>query len=341
MTILFFSTKEFEKPYLTAANSKGFTIKMISEALNEQSASLADGYDAISIFSGDDASAPVLEKLHQMGVKHITIRAAGYDNTDIQKATALRMDVANVPDYSPHAIAEHTIAMMLALDRKLILADKRVKQYDFRVDDLAGFNLHKKTVGIIGMGKIGGVVAKILHGFGCHILAYDLVHNEELAKKYDINYCSIDTLCENASIITLHTPLNENTKHLMNDSLIKKMKKGVMLINTARGAVVDTVAIIHHLQNGHIGFYGMDVYDKEKGLFFYDHSHAPVKDEQLQVLMSMPNVLITPHQAFATKEAFTNIATATFYNLQQWEMNENSSNELTEKHTLKIETTPI
>ena len=337
MKILFFSSKDFEQPYILNENENRHIVEMSHEALSAETAHLAKEYEAISIFTSDDASTAVIEKLYANGIKYIAVRAAGYDNVDIQKANELGIKVANVPEYSPHAIAEYTVAMILALNRKLMLADKQVHQNNFTIENLVGFNLSNKRVGIIGTGKIGSVVAKILHGFGCNIIAYDIEPNHDIKIRYGITYTDLETLCSTADIITIHTPLNEQTKYLINNNLIKTMKKGVMLINTARGAVVNTTDIIENLKNDNIGYYGMDVYEKEKGVFFYDYSNKQLQDEQLQQLMAMPNVLITPHQAFATKEALQNIAATTIHNLSCWDSDEVSENELPSKPVIKQE----
>ncbi len=328
MNTLFFSTKDFEQPYLVAASAGNAKIKFVKEALGLQTASLTAGYTAISIFTGDDASAEVLVQLHALGVKFIAIRAAGHDNVDLQKADQLNIVVANVPDYSPYAVAEHAMALILALNRKLILSNQQVQQQNFTTGNLIGFDLNGKTAGIIGTGKTGAVLVKILHGFGCTILGCDVQQDHTLAEKYNLVYTDLSTLCSSADIISLHIPLTAHTKYLINKEMVERMRPGTMLINTSRGACVDTTAIIHGLENGQIGYYGADVYEKERGLFFYNHSGKPLQDEVLSRLCALPNVLITPHQAFATREALTNIATTTFYNITCWEKQFTSKYEL-------------
>jgi D-lactate dehydrogenase len=329
MRIIFYSTKDFEKPYLEQKNIKDFELNFTQQSLSLETVSLAEDYDAISIFANDDASAPVISALQKLGVKYIAIRAAGYDNIDITAANEAEITVANVPDYSPHAIAEHTVLMMLALDRRLIQSDSQVKKQDFTLNKLIGFDLNKKKVGIIGTGKIGGLVAKILHGFGCIILAYDTVQDQHLMNKYDVHYVGLNTLCSMSDIITIHLPLKKETKHLINGSLLKQTKRGVMLINTARGGIVKTEDVLTALEDGCVGYFGMDVYEKEKDLFFYDHSDKKINDPVLLRLMQMPNVLITPHQAFATGDALSNIASTTFASLNSWAINDISDHELT------------
>ncbi len=329
MKSIIFNTKDFERPYLLKANKLHHEITLEEKPLHEHTVSLAAGYDAVVVFTGDDVSATVLKCLHDYGIKYIAVRAVGYDNVDIKTAGELHIKCANVPEYSPYAIAEHAVALMLCLNRKLILADQQIHQQNFTVGKLVGFDLHNKTVGIIGTGRTGSIAAKILHGFGCNLIAFDLDKNEALTKKYNLRYVDLDTLCRSSDIITIHTPLNAGTRYLIDKEKLRLMKKGVMLINTARGAIIHTEDVMEALHDGTIGFLGLDVYEKEKGIFFYDHSANKITDELLLKLMSYPNVIITPHQAFATQEALTNIADTTFYNLDQWSQQLPSENELT------------
>jgi D-lactate dehydrogenase len=270
----------------------------------------------------------VLEALHGLGVRYIAIRAAGYDNVGMERAGQLGMKVANVPAYSPNAIAEHAVALMLALNRKLILADRQVHAYNFTVGGLMGFDMHGKTVGIIGTGKIGRVTARILHGFGCRLLGHDIKENASMKEDCQLRYVGLEELYASSDIITLHTPLNPQTAGLINSGSIAKMKPGVMLINTSRGGLVKTTEVIDALARGHISAFGADVYEAERGLFFFDHSAAGLKDPVLKKLLDMPNVLVTPHQAFATHEAMTNIADTSFSNIDCWAHGEASPNEL-------------
>jgi D-lactate dehydrogenase len=329
MKTLFYSTKDFEQPYLEAANAGKEDVVFIKEALSLQTADKAKDFEIISIFTGDDASAGVLEALYKNGVKFIAVRGTGYDNLDLQKADDLGITAANVPEYSPYAIAEHAAALLLALNRKLITGDKRVKEQNFTADNLVGFDLHGKTIGIIGVGRIGSVFAKIMHGFGCRLLGYDIREDKDLKEKYRLEYVDLPTLCREATIISIHTGLTSRTKYMMNKKLIGLMQRGVMLINTGRGGCVNTADIIEGLENGHIGCYGADVYENERGIFSYDFSGKELKDDMLKKLLGMPNVLITPHRAFATEEALTNIAAATFYTIDCWKKNLHAKNELT------------
>jgi D-lactate dehydrogenase len=329
MKILFYSTKDFEQSYLETSNFRKEEIVFIKEALSLQTADKAKSFDAVSIFTGDDASSTVLEALHKNGVRFIAIRAAGYDNVDIKTATKLGISVANVPEFSPYTIAEHAAALILALNRKIITADKQVHQQNFTTSNLVGFDLNRKTVGIIGVGKIGSAFAKIMHGFGCRLLGYDIKENRELKDKYGLEYVDLPALCREANIISIHTCLTPGTRYMINRKLIGLMQRGVMLINTSRGGCVNTQDVIDGLENGHIGYYGADVYENERGIFFYDHTGKELSDLMLKKLLSLPNVLITPHQAFATQEALLNIATATFDNIDCWKKNQRSGKELT------------
>lgn len=328
MKILFYSYKDFESPYIGAANNSRYEIVSTPESLSLATVEKAKGFDIISVFTGDDVSAPVINALYKNGTRFIATRAAGYDNIDIERAKDLGIKVANVPEYSPYAIAEHALALMLALNRKLIPANKQVHEQNFTIANLVGFDLHKKTIGIIGTGKIGGTLAKILSGFGCNLIGHDIYEDAGLVYKYRLQYKTLDDLCRQSDIISIHTCLTPQTKHLVNSTLIRQMKKGVMLINTSRGGCVNTEDVINHLESGHIGYYGADVYEKERGIFFNNRSGEELNDNMLKKLLSMPDVLITPHQAFATKEALTNIAETTFHNIGCWVNNHPSPNEL-------------
>ncbi len=314
--IAIYSTHPFEKPHLFEANKNQFELLFIDKALTVATVALSAGCCGIAVFTSDDASAKVLELLKEQGIQFIAARSAGYDHIDINKATELGIKVANVPAYSPNAIAEHAVALMLALDRHLVQSDRKIKKNDFSIDELKGFNLQGKTAGIIGTGKIGAVVCKILNGFGCKLLGYDIKEDEALVKDYGLKYVSMDTLCMQSDIITMHTPLNESTTYMIDAGIISMMKEGVMIINTSRGKLVNTREVINALHSGKIGYLGIDVYENEKGLFFHDHSQKGIKDEMLQTLINMDNVIITAHHAFLTKEALKNIADTTLTNIE-------------------------
>ncbi|WP_439152276.1 2-hydroxyacid dehydrogenase [Winogradskyella sp.] len=330
MKVLVYSAREFEIPYLESANSHKHKLTFLKEALSSKTAIKAVGYDAISIFSADEACFLTIEKLKDFGVKYITLRSVGYDNVNLRAALRLGIKVANVPAYSPFAIAEHAVALLLALNRKLIESNRRVSQFNFNLNQLVGFDLNEKTIGIIGTGRIGAVMSKIMHGFGCELLGYDIETNYELVNKYNMTYNSLANLCAESDIISIHVPLNEDTHHLINEDLISEMKDGVVIINTARGAVLNTNHIIDGLKSRKIGALGIDVYENEKGVFFKDYSlDVPIDDNMIIKLNALPNVLITGHHAFLTEEALTNIAETTIYNLNCWEQRINSENELT------------
>jgi len=328
MKVFVYSIHEFDKPFLEIAAKGKHHLMFTEQPLNEDTAIMAKGCDAVAIFTSDSASTKVLDKLHELGIKHIALRSVGFDHVDLKKAKELGMKVGNVPEYSPNAIAEHAITMILALNRKIISANRQVRDYNFKINNLIGFDLNKKTVGIIGTGKIGAVTAKILHGFGCKILAYDIEQNEYLKKYLNVEYVDLNTLCQQSDIITIHCPLNEQTRYLINKINIALMKDGVMLINTARGAVIKTEDVIEGLKTNKIGSLGIDVYEKEKGLFFEDHSNSIMKDVMFTQLLSFKNVLITGHQAFLTNEALQGIADTTIFNLDSWQADGVSKNDL-------------
>ncbi|RUA10298.1 MAG: 2-hydroxyacid dehydrogenase [Flavobacteriia bacterium] len=328
MKVLVYSTKDFEKDNLKKANGKKHTLTFVPEALDADTAVLAAGYDAISIFSNDDASLVVLETLKDMGVKYITLRSTGYNNVSIKSAKRIGLKVAYAPEYSPNAIAEHTVALVLALNRKLVQADAQVKQYNFSMDNLVGFDLNGKTVGILGTGKIGSILVRIFHAFGCKLMATDLTKNQYLESHYDLKYLPLEEMCKKADIISINVPLTYETHHLFRNSLFKLMKKGTILVNTARGGIVKTEDLISNIKNGHLGGYATDVYENERGIFFQDHSKKGIEDEQLKELISLPHALLTPHQAFATKEALLRIAQTTISNLDCWEEGRGCKNEL-------------
>lgn len=327
MKVLVYSTHKFERKYLEES-IRNHTLRLLETRLTLETASLAQGSQAVSIFVNDDASAPVLQKLSEAGVKYLALRSAGFNHVDLNETARLGMRVGRVPEYSPAAIAEHTIALMLALNRKLIRAHSRVRDLNFSLDGLTGFDMSGKTAGIIGTGKIGRVVARILSGFNCRILAFDPHQNEDLKIKYKVQYTDCMNLCEQSDIITLHLPLTKESRYIINKDCIDRMKHGVMLINTSRGGLVNTKEVIKALKTGRIGFFGMDVYEEEDGLFFEDHSDDILQDDVIARLMTFQNVIITSHQAFLTHEALIKIADTTRYNLDCWEKGVPSENEI-------------
>lgn len=328
MKVLIYSARDYEIPFLEKANGGRHQVTYLKEALDVDTAFKSVGYKAVSIFSGDDASSIVLEILRDLGVKYITLRSTGHNNVQLKTAKKYKLKVANVPNYSPNAIAEHAVALLLALNRKIIVADKQVHSLNFLQDGLMGFDLFGKTVGIIGTGKIGSAFCRIMHGFGCNILAHDLVEDSHLKESYGVDYIDLNSLCTNSDIISLHVPLTKKTYDMINETNLALMKPNALLINTARGAVVHTNALISAIENHKIAGYGTDVYEREKGIFFRDNSKKGIKDKRLKKLLSLPNVLMTPHQAFMTTEAINNIAQTTFENIDAWEEGEPCENQL-------------
>ncbi len=328
MKVAVFNIHNFEKEYLIKANGNQHNLKLLDTYLTIDTVAMAKGCAAISIFTADDASEKVLDKLKALGVKFVVLRSAGYNNVDIPHAKKLGIRVARVPEYSPYAVAEFAVAVMLSLNRKLTKTHNRIREMNYSLDGLVGFDMHGKTVGIVGTGKIGQVVAKILHGFGCRLLAYDPVENVDLIKQYGIAYTDFDTLCRKSDIITLHAPLTKETHHMINKKRIAIMRKGVMLINAGRGGLVHTQDVINGLKSKQIGYFGMDVYEEENGLFFEDHSEDILEDDILARLMTFNNVFISSHQAFLTGTALQNIAMTTIENLGCFEKGEICENEI-------------
>lgn len=323
-----FDAHGFERPFLLAENAGRHDLKLISNRLDLTTAPLAQNCEAVALFANDDGSAPILNELYRLGVRYCALRSAGYNHVDLRRARELGIRVANVPEYSPYAVAEHTVALMLALNRKLTRAHARIHELNFSLDGLVGFDMHEKTVGIIGLGRIGAVVAKIMHGFGCRLLGHDLKPDQDLTKEYGLDYVSLEELCGKSDIITLHVPLSPDTHYLINADRLAAMKQGVMLINTGRGGLVDTRAVIQALKSGKVGYLGIDVYEEERGLFFEDHSGDILRDDTIARLMTFNNVFITSHQAFLTDTALKNIAKATIHHLDQWAAGNESEHEL-------------
>ncbi len=329
MRTLVYSAKDFEIPYLNNASQDSIhSLDFIEDRLTTHTAMKAIGYDAISIFSADDASANVLEKLKDFGVQYITLRSAGYDNVNLNKAKKLNIKVANAPDYSPNAIAEHAIALLLAINRKITIANKQVQEYNFTLSNLVGMDLKRKTIGIIGTGRIGSVIAKILHGFDTQIVATDIDLNKNLIHNYGVRYTTIKELCSQCDVILLSIPLNTSTYQLIDKEMLNCMKPNTYIINISRGAVVHTKSILEALDSNRLAGYATDVYEKESGVFFYNRSSDIPEDHLLESLLKHPKVLLTPHQAFATQEALSNIAATTIENLTAWQRDEHPKNRL-------------
>lgn len=328
MKITVFSSHKFEVAALeNAAAEYGLSLNHLPVLLSMDTVALAKDAEVICVFVNDTVSDEVLTKLSEFGVKAILLRSAGFNHVDLKKAKELGLFVANVPEYSPYAVAEHTVALMMALNRKLIRAHSRVSEGNFTLDGLTGFDFHGKIVGLVGVGKIGKKVANIMLGMGCEVIAADPVVNPSF-EQIGIRYVTFEELCSQSDIISLHAPLTSTNKHLINDESVKQMKDGVMIINTSRGALVDTKAVIRGLKTRKIGYLGLDVYEEEKGLFFEDHSDEILQDDDIARLMTFPNVLITSHQAFLTHTALKNIADTTFQNLACFVNNKSCPNQL-------------
>lgn len=315
MRIAFFDTHNFERSFFERANQGlAHEIVFLATRLDSKTAALAKGCDAVCCFVNDHVDAQVLSILHDLGVRIVALRCAGYNQVDLKAARDRGLPVVRVPEYSPHAVAEHAVALVLALNRKIHRAHARVREGNFALDGLVGFDLFGKCVGIVGTGRIGAVAARIFLGFGCRVLAHDAVVDADLAA-CGIEYCPLNELYAQADIISLHVPLNPQTRHMIDPAAIERMKPGVMLINTGRGALIDSRALIDGLKKGRIGHAGLDVYEEEEGVFFEDLSAQVLQDDVLARLLTFPNVVVTSHQAFLTQEALGNIAQTTLQNL--------------------------
>ncbi len=315
MQIAVYSSKTYERPFLDRANAEAaHHLVYLDARLSATTAELARGLPAVSIFVGDDASAPVLRVLHAGGTRLLALRSAGFNHVDVGEAERLGITIARVPAYSPYAVAEHAVGLMLALNRKFHRAYARVREQNFALDGLMGFDMHGKTAGVIGTGKIGEAVCSILRGFGCRILVSDPVRNPA-CEAMGAQYVPLAELYGACDIITLHCPLTPATKHLVNEAALAAMRPGVMLINTSRGAVIDTRALIAALKRGHLGSVGLDVYEEEGDLFFRDLSTEVIHDDIFVRLLTFPNVLITAHQGFLTRDACQAIANTTIGNV--------------------------
>jgi D-lactate dehydrogenase len=286
--------------------------------LNADTTNLTVGFEAVCVFVNDKLDKATIEKIVHNGIKIIALRCAGFNNIDLEAAHLNQVKVVRVPAYSPQAVAEHAVALILTLNRKTHKAYNRIRESNFSLENLIGFNLYNKTIGVIGTGKVGIAFSEIMQGFGCKVIAYDIKKSSVLESK-GVEYQSLDDLLHQADIISVHCPLNPQTRHLINKDAFDKMKKGVMLINTSRGAVMQTMDAIQALKTGKLGYLGMDVYEQEEHLFFKDLSESVIQDDTIMRLMTFPNVLITAHQGFLTKEALEQIATITLKNLMDFE----------------------
>lgn len=329
MKIAIFSTKPYDREFLSAANVEvGHDLLFLEPTLGPETAILAREAPTVCAFVNDDLGAESLERLRRQGVGHVALRCAGFNHVDLRAASELGVRVTNVPAYSPHSVAEHTVTLMLALNRKIHRAYTRVREGNFSLQGLLGFDMKGRTVGIVGTGKIGAIVATILQGFGCRVLACDQ-HPSRVLESRGVEYTDLDRLLAASDIVSLHCPLTPETHHLIGDGAFARMKDGVMLINTSRGALVDTPAVIRALKSGTIGALGLDVYEEEGDLFFEDLSGEVLQDDTFARLLTFPNVIITGHQAFFTRDALENIARTTLDNVRAIERGEAPVSEVT------------
>lgn len=319
MRIVFFSGRQYDHDTFNEANASfGFDLSFQETRLNEETAVLAQGADVVCPFVNDICNAATLERLYSVGVRIVALRSAGFNHVDLAAAAKLALPVVSVPAYSPHAVAEHAAGLILALNRRLPRAVARTREGDFSLQGLLGFDLFGRTVGVVGTGTIGRTFARIMAGFGMRVLAYDPgPHSAELVA-LGAEYVPLDTLLANSDIVSLHCPLMPATHHLINADTLAQMKHGAMLINTGRGGLVESNALIDALKSGRLGHLGLDVYEEEGGLFFEDHSDLPLQDDVLARLLMFPNVIVTSHQAFFTREAMNEIARTTLGNVAAW-----------------------
>lgn len=316
ITTAVFDTKPYDRDSLQAAASANIEWRFLDFRLNQETAALAQGATAVCVFVNDRVDRPCLEILAAQGVKLAALRCTGFNNVDLAAARALKVTVTRVPVYSPYAVAEHTVALLLTLNRKVHRAFNRVRELNFSLQGLVGFDLHGKTAGVVGTGKIGRIVAQILRGFGMRVLAFDPFPDRDWAAQQRIEYVDALTLAGVSDVITLHLPLMPETKHLIRRETIARMKPGAILVNVSRGALVDTTALIEALKSGKLGGVALDVYEEEEGIFFEDLSGQVLQDDELARLLTFPNVLVTSHQAFLTREALSDIARTTVANLE-------------------------
>jgi len=329
MRIAFFDSKQYDKDSFNEKNkSLGYEIQYYNGHLNVHNAMLAQNADVVCVFVNDILNREVIQILANLGVKLIALRCAGFNNVDLAAAKEFGLKVVRVPAYSPYAVAEHTVALMMALNRKIPRATWRTRDGNFSLNGLLGFDMHGKTAGIIGTGRIARILINILQGFGMNILAYDIFPNEEYAKEHNVKYTDLDTLYKNSDVISLHCPLTPETKYIIDYDAVKKMKKGVMLINTSRGQLVNTEAVIEGLKDKKIGHAGLDVYEEEAHYFFKDRSDKIIGDDVLARLLSFNNVIVTSHQAFFTKEALDNISDTTLGNIKDFIEGKTLTNEV-------------
>jgi D-lactate dehydrogenase len=338
MKVLVFSVRTYDREFLENANQGKHELNFTEARLEENTALLASGFPSVCCFVDDVLDSGVLKQLKKGGTRLITLRSTGFNNVDLQAAEELGMTVMRVSNYSPYAVAEFTVGMILALNRKIHRAYNRVREGNFLLDGLMGFDLHGKTVGIVGTGKIGSVLARILSGFGCSLLGYDAIENQECIS-VGLRYLPLEQLLAEAHIVTLHIPLTPETRCLINDKTLSYMKPDAMLINTSRGALVDTRALIRALEKRQIAAAGLDVYEEESHVFFQDLSNEIIPDDVVRQLLTFPNVLVTGHQAFFTREAMGIIAETTIHNIDDFAAGRENNNILRAKKVLQVNLT--
>jgi D-lactate dehydrogenase len=328
MKITFYSAQPYDKDFFERHNAQyGFELVYLEAKLDDHTVSLSKGSDAVCVFVHDNVNRKVIQSLAAEGIRIIALRCAGFNNVDLKAASESDVTVVRVPAYSPHAVAEHALAMIMTLNRKTHKAYNRVREQNFSLNGLLGFDLYNKCVGVIGTGNIGQIFCQIMKSIGCKVLASDPLPNPKV-ESLGIPYKSLQDLLRQCDILSLHCPLNENTRHLINEKIIGTMKPGVMLINTSRGGLIDTNAVIRGLKSGQIGALGIDVYEQEENLFFQNLSESIIQDDVIARLMSFPNVLVTAHQGFFTEEALDQIADTTLSNLRSFVLSEPLVNEI-------------
>jgi D-lactate dehydrogenase len=333
MRVAVFNTKSYDQRFLEAANTThGHELLFLEPHLNLQTAALAAGCTAVCSFVNDQLDNNTLELLFGLGVRLVALRCAGFNQVDLTSAARLGITVARVPAYSPFAVAEHAVALILTLNRQTHRAYNRVREGNFALDGLLGFDLHNKTIGVVGTGKIGAIFAAIMRGFGCHVLAYDPYPNDQLA----LTYTTLETLLAKSDVVSLHCPLTPQTQHLINAASLVTLKPGAMLVNTSRGALIDTPAVIEALKSGQLGALALDVYEEEGDLFFENLSNQVMQDDVFARLLTFPNVLITGHQAFFTHEALENIAKTTLENISAFASGVGTLHKVAADHSSRV-----
>lgn len=315
-TVAFYDTKPYDRDYFRrATGAEQLRLQFHEFRLTSETAGSVADARAVCVFVNDRLDQACLRQLQRAGVRLIALRCAGFNNVDLAAAKALGLPVVRVPAYSPHAVAEHTVGLLLTLNRKIHRAYNRVREHNFSLNGLVGFDLHGKTIGILGTGKIGRIAAQIFRGFGTEVIAFDPFPSPDWAREHGITYTGFDTVLARSDILSLHLPLTPETHHLLNERTLARLKPGACVVNTSRGKLIDTTALIQRLKSGHLGGVALDVYEEEEGIFFEDHSSTVLQDDELSRLLTFPNVLITSHQAFLTHEALTEIARVTTENI--------------------------